>query len=154
MAKSRRTLAGARDLVLVVAYQLLTAGVKLNAALLRIFSELNASYTSFFILKVLQAHGPGSQKQLAWRLGRKSATLTEPVRQLISSGLIEARAPTHDRRVKYLCITVTGREHLERTTQTVHAELSKHFKSVTEVELGELDRIVGKVRHAHERAAA
>jgi DNA-binding MarR family transcriptional regulator len=146
--------ASAPDLVLAVAYQLLTVGVRLNATLLKAFKSDGAGYTSFFILKALHVSGSGSQKQIAWRLGRKSATLTGPLKQLMISGLVEARTPSHDRRIKYLCITPAGRGYLQHATKEMHGKLDRLFGAISDVELGELDRIVTEVRRAHERAAA
>jgi DNA-binding MarR family transcriptional regulator len=154
MGNGERAAAKAHDLLFVIAHELLTVGVKLNGALLRVFGAQKTGYTAYVILKILHADGAASQKQLAWRLGRKSATLTEPVLRLMMLGFVEAGKPAHDRRVKLLRITPAGRDYLDEATRELSAELLKFFTGIPETDLGELDRIVGKVRRANERMAA
>ena len=149
-----RTAAKAHDLLFVIAHELLTVGVKLNGALVRVFGAKKAGYTAYVILKILHADGAASQKQLAWRLGRKSATLTGPVLRLMMLGFVQAGKPAHDRRVKLLCITPAGRDYLDEATRELSAELLKFFTGIPETDLGELDRIVAKVRRANDRMAA
>ena len=112
MGNGDRAAAKAHDLLFVIAHELLTVGVKLNGALLRVFGAQKTGYTAYVILKILLADGAASQKQLAWRLGRKSATLTEPVLRLMMLGFVQAGKPAHDRRIKLLRITSAGRDYL------------------------------------------
>jgi len=154
IGNGERAAAKANDLLFVIAHELLTVGVKLNGTLLRVFGAQKPGYTAYVILKILHADGTASQKQLAWRLGRKSATLTGPVLRLMTLGFVQAGKPAHDRRIKLLRITPAGRDYLDEATRELSAELLKFFTGIPETDLGELDRIVGKVRRANERMAA
>ncbi len=72
-------------------------------------------------LKALSPDEPLAMSELAGVLGCDNSNVTGIVDRLEHRGLVERRPAEHDRRVKHLALTETGRELRERLSERLHA---------------------------------
>jgi DNA-binding MarR family transcriptional regulator len=88
-------------------------GKLLNERLRCSLGEEGIHFGQARILTSLIRHGPLTQKAIGQGLGIKPATVTNMVKRMEASGLIERRRDAHDDRTIRITLTSTGKEAAE-----------------------------------------
>ena len=138
------------DPALALIDDLFNLTVAVQTDLAKAVRQQGATYTTYAILKGLGAGTPLSQKQLALKIGRKPATLTEPVVRLIRANYIRAHTPSDDRRVRMLHLTSAGRSARALAGSLLSKAVERRFAGLKPSELEELRCLIGKLRRAYE----
>jgi DNA-binding MarR family transcriptional regulator len=92
-----------------------------RAHVLAAAAEHDLSPPLLFLLRRLEPGAPTAMHELAAFFGCDASNMTRLVDRLEERGLIERRVPPHDRRVKHVVLTETGRRLRERALSQLHA---------------------------------
>ena len=98
------------------------------------------------VLFLLGKQGGLSQKEIALALHRKAATITVMLNRMAKTRLIECRPDPADHRVTKVHLTSRGRRVRDRVRETTQAIGAECFGGLTDAELGQLNRMLLKMR--------
>jgi DNA-binding MarR family transcriptional regulator len=109
------------------------------------FAELGLRPPSMGTLRVIDAYGPISQKEVSERLGVHAPDMVGIVDALEGHGLLLRQRSTEDRRRYDLTLTPKGKTLLDRFLE-VAREVDKDFYAVlSPTELKQLEKLMGKL---------
>ena len=98
------------------------------------------------LLFLLGKHGGLSQKELASGLHLRAATITVMLNRMAKTRLIERRTDPADHRISKVHLTRRGRRVRDRVRETTRAIGAECFGGLTDTELGQLNRMLLKMR--------
>lgn len=96
------------------------------------------------LLHISRASSPLAQKDLAHRLGLDVSTLVRQLDALETDGLIK-RQPGHDRRVKQIHLTTTGRQTVARVERVSQGLQTRVAAVVPEADMAVASRVLAQV---------
>jgi DNA-binding MarR family transcriptional regulator len=101
-------------------------------------------------LRVVDASGPVSQREVSERLGIHPSDVVGIVDQLAGCGLVSRERSEVDRRRYDLTLTQSGRAVMDRFEAVTH-EVDKDFYAVlTRTEQRQLEKLLGKLVEVHQ----
>jgi DNA-binding MarR family transcriptional regulator len=92
-----------------------------RAHVLAAAAEHDLSPPQLFLLRRLQPDRPAAMSELAAFFGCDASNITGLVDRLEARGVLERRVPPHDRRVKQVVLTESGRRLREQALARLHA---------------------------------
>jgi DNA-binding MarR family transcriptional regulator len=105
------------------------------------------SGAQLFVLQKLAEGGELSVNELAERTHTHQSTVSTVVSKLVTKGLVRRRRSDSDARVQLLTLSATGRQKLQRKTDTIQDRLIRSIESLPAAERRELSRLLTTVIH-------
>ncbi|MCW2601580.1 MAG: transcriptional regulator, MarR family [Frankiales bacterium] len=113
------------------------------------FAEWGVRPPSVGTLRVIDHHGPISQREVCEHLGMHPSDMVAIIDRLEASGLVTRERSTTDRRRYDLTLTLKGRSWLDRFA-AIAREVDHEFYGVLSVaECQQLEKLLGKLVEAH-----
>ena len=142
-------LTAADDALITTFGRLVEAETSLSRALGRELERQCAiSHTTFEVLLRISRSDGGelSMSSLAQQVALTSGGITRLLDRMIEGGLVDRVPSASDRRVSYAALTPEGRSVLDAAKRVHAANLRRVFADFDALQLGELDRLLDKLR--------
>ena len=152
VAKSR-TAAGAERLILrdFLPYRIAVLARGISASLGKRYRDLDITIPEWRLIAHLAEVGACSSGEICARTAMDKAKVNRAVMRLVASGLLLANISPRDRRVNVLKLTARGQKIYERIVPMAIEHESSLLAPLSQTELKELVRIIGKLQSQVDR---